>query len=335
MNPLRWLRRLFSAHRVHGPVPWTTPPWAEFFSAEEYEEFFNLVTRYFRKSGLAFTVKDGVVQLAAAGDQEECHLGLQNLAQVCHRNQRSAWPAIVSAHFDGMQKLGRENAALDARLADFSRVAELLAIRIWPRSFLDSVSPEHILYREDLEGTVSVLVYDLPSSLKNVHPRETETWNKSPEELFEIALKNVHENCIPNVHVEDLGNNVHVTLLSDESFLTASHALMLEQHPSVIGTHGTLVGVPHRHALLCFPIEDQRVIQAVNMMIPIVYGMEREGPGSISPFLYWYRDGIYTALPYEVIEKELHFYPPDDFMKLLNELAGDEDNPDSGDEWKQ
>jgi hypothetical protein len=52
--------------------------------------------------------------------------------------------------------------------------------------------------------------------------------------------------------------------------------------------------------------------------------MEREGPGSITPNLYWYRDGRFTLLPYEIANKQFNFRPPDELVDLMNQLAADE-----------
>jgi hypothetical protein len=125
----------------------------------------------------------------------------------------------------------------------------------------------------------------------------------------------------PDVSQQDLGEGVTLTLFSDESFFVASHALLLEEHPECVGPFGALVGVPHRHVMLVFPIHDLRVLPAIHMMIPIIAGMERDGPGSISPLLYWYKDGDYTTLPYNIDKNTLNFTPPEDFLAVLNLLG--------------
>ena len=36
--------------------------------------------------------------------------------------------------------------------------------------------------------------------------------------------------------------------------------------------------------------------------------------------LFWYKDGTYTELPYKFENGKLQFFPPDNFVELLNEL---------------
>ncbi|HEX2898851.1 MAG TPA: hypothetical protein VHS96_03930, partial [Bacteroidia bacterium] len=72
------------------------------------------------------------------------------------------------------------------------------------------------------------------------------------------------------------------------------------------------------------PIEDSSVIKAINMMIPMTYGMHHEGPGSISANLYWYRQGKFMKLPYNIGNQSLNFQPPSDFVAMLDYLAYEE-----------
>ena len=48
-----------------------------------------------------------------------------------------------------------------------------------------------------------------------------------------------------------------------------------------IGTEGALIGVPHRHTVIINPIESLEVAKAINILIPIINGMNIEGPVSI------------------------------------------------------
>jgi hypothetical protein len=301
--------------------PVSVPPWASFFTPPQYQCFVGHVENHFRRQQQKFTLKDGVVLLdrpPAEGFQQH---GLANLAQLCYRNEEKDWADIIAEHFRTLRKSHAEQSLLETRLDDFERVRELLAVRLWPVDYLPELSRDRFIRRHDLPGTLTALVFDLPSSVRNVTPEEARRWGKSPEELFEIGLTNVRENCIPDASEQDLGDGVTVSLLSDESFFVASHALLLEDRPECLGAFGALVGVPHRHVLLTYAIEDLGVLHAINLLVPIIMGMEKEGPGSISSCLYWYKDGKFTDLPYHVKNKVLHFDPPEEFVDVLNLLG--------------
>jgi hypothetical protein len=318
-----FFRRIFDKFKPSpkkGAVP---PSWASFLTPEQYQMFVDRVGEHFTNQKRRFTLGDGVVYVEDRKTGGKQQLGLLNLAQMCARNEPKDWAEIISDHFRTLEKSYSEQKVLDERIDDFARVAELLAVRLWPEQYLTDLGERNkILHRKELPGTISALVFDLPSSIRNVTPEEVKSWGKSETELFRIGLANVMENCIPDVSDQDLGDGITLTLFSDESFFVASHALLLEEHPDCIGSFGTLVGIPHRHVMLAFPIQDRRVLQAIPMMIPIIAGMERDGPGSISPFLYWYKDGDFTKLPYRIEKNTLDFTPPEDFIEMVN-LLGD------------
>jgi len=330
---MRWLsdiwNRIFPGKRS---AVAEAPSWANFFSADEYNRFIDLIERYFREKKLRYRLGDGVVFLEQTQRGDNHQLGLFNLAQLCARHSADDWNGIITDHFQTMEKSQREQHVLEERLTDFERVEELLSIRLWPEDYLGQIDSEKIIHRVDLPGTISALVFDLPSSIRNVTPEEAETWGKSHEELFAIALEQVRENCIPDKSDQQLSPQVAVRLLSDESFFVASHALLLDDyHSECVGGFGSLVGIPHRHVLLAYPIEDLNVVPAINLLIPILVGMEREGPGSISPRLYWYRHGEFTDLPYSIKDRSLNFFPPTEFVELLNllgegEIGGEEED---------
>lgn len=304
------------------------PAWATFFSHAQYRHFRRLIEGYFHGKHQPFAWGEGVITLRPDEPGNLQQLGLVNLAQLCARNDPREWAQIVSDHFQTLEKSQTEQKALQERLDDFDRVAELLAVRLWPEDYLGELDRTRMIYRRDLPGTISALVYDLPSSIRNVTPEEAQGWPADHDRLFQIALSNVRETCIPDVSQQELGEGVEVTLLSDESFFVASHALLLDEESPCLGTFGALVGVPHRHVMVAYPIESMRVVQAIPRMIAVVAGMEREGPGSISARLYWYQNGDYVDLPYEIKGDSLHFSPPEEFVEMLN-LLGEADDAGS------
>jgi hypothetical protein len=48
--------------------------------------------------------------------------------------------------------------------------------------------------------------------------------------------------------------------------------------------------------------------------------MFEQGPGSISPDLYWWREGSVTLLPSQFDGSNIQFMPPDEFVQALNAL---------------
>lgn len=316
--------------------PERAPAWASFFTAEQYGRFHRLIDSHFAKKGQAIVWGDGVLTLKPDDPRGLHQLGLVNLAQLCARNVGDDWAQIIDDHFNTLDKSQVEQRVLEERLLDFERVRDLLSIRLWPQDYEKELDVDRMIHRRDVPGAISALVYDLPSSIRNVTPDEAKSWGRPMNELFDIALKNVRETCIPDVSEQDLGDGLKVMMLSDESFFVASHALSLEEHyPACVGPFGALVGIPHRHVLLAYPIESLAIIQAIPKLIAVIIGMERDGPGSISPRLYWLQNGEFVDLPYQVDDNTLKFAPPESFMEMLNllgDLEGDDDDDDDDDD---
>lgn len=310
---------------------WRPPPpsWARFFTKAEYYRFLHEVESYFKKRGLPIAIQDSVVNILSGmpGGVQRC--GLLNLAQRCKQEpDQAAWSELIAAHFDGFERHLAESARVQELVADFERIAPLLALRLYPGSYLDGETATHCVYRTDLPGTVTVLVYDLPSSIQNVRPADVAVWGREVDELFEIALDNIRLHSHPQRTEVACGDGLALQVLSGPDYFVASHALLLDEHPDCVGLYGALVGVPHRHALLAYPIRDVRVLKVVQPMLAAIIGMELSGPGSISAQLYWYHGGSFAPLPYRISRNRLIVEPPTPFLEMLQSLAGtDEEEP--------
>ena len=57
-------------------------------------------------------------------------------------------------------------------------------------------------------------------------------------------------------------------------------------------------------------------------MVVMASNLCAEGPGSISPNLFWWRDGQIRTLPTRETDEHYEFVPPDDFVNdVLEKLA--------------
>jgi hypothetical protein len=297
--------------------------------------FLRAVEDHFRRRGRAVRIRDGVVYLSddeasrgggrGGGDDNDqdagpSQLGLQNLAQLCAQVEPAQWPQTIARHFDALESSRAEAAVALADVEDYEKVKSLLAVRLMPK---EGVPLDTMVYREDLDGTISNLVFDLPSSIRTVHVDEERRWPVGQSEIFRTALANTRRLSAPETAEVDLGDGVKLTAVTGSDNYVTTHALMLDEHPEWLGPHGALFAVPHRHALLVFPIRDAGVLQAVQKLALIARGMEKEGPGSITSNLFWYRraDGKSVHLPYEIKDKEFIFRPPPEFVAMLEEAV--------------
>jgi hypothetical protein len=297
------------------------PAWAAFFTREQFETFVNALGAYFQqrhRSKIKFADPNAPRMSVTGGSFPPGHYGVMNLAQVCNQVPGDEWPQRIADHFDALALAAKDHEQFNARAAAFEQVKELIAVRLGDEASLPS---DKLLFRRDLPGTISYLVFDLPHSVESV-PRETpERWGKSVDELFALGLANVKSSARPDVEQVEIQPGVSFTAYSGESFFTASFALLLDDLPGATGEHGTLVAVPHRHMLLFHRIDDaDGAIRAVQHLGVLAVNLDEQGPGSISPNLYWYRAGTFTNLPFRIEGEDFVFRPPEEFMEMLESL---------------
>ena len=107
--------------------------------------------------------------------------------------------------------------------------------------------------------------------------------------------------------------------MAGDSFYVATRALYLGE--LLDGAQHAVFAIPNRHVLLWHPITDLSVATAMLPMYQVTLGMFRDGPGSISDQLYWWRDGDIVHLPHRMDGRRAAFAPPDEFVELLNGLT--------------
>lgn len=297
------------------------PDWAKFFAPDEYRAFLGAVDGEMRRRQIPFEFGDGTVLVTPPGG-EKADYGLLNLAQTCHATPRSDWASTIQEHFDNAFRSTRDSEELDARCDKLEAVRSCLKVRLYHTDYRDQMDGSGLVHREPAEGLIETLVYDLPGSVRTVPPDHATRWGVPEDELFRIGLANVKaERPPPVAQTFDVGKGAVIRALVGDSFFTASHVLFLEDHLDPRPEFGAVIAVPHRHAVLFHAIVDMRVVAAVNSMIPIAYGMYQEGPGSLSPGLYWWRPGSLTALPSKVTAQSISFSPPASFVsEVLNKV---------------
>lgn len=297
----------------------SVPSWARFMESGQFQALVDLVSAELERREIPFDfdVEGGLVRLPKP-ENDGAALGLVNLAQICHQSPFHTWPATVAQHVGRSIDLASESdGTIEELVNDFEQARKRLKFRLYPS---DVGSDIFMTLVEPMSGVKAVLVFDMPETIHSVRQDHIEAWGRSLEELFAIALANVKAEDPVEQKSYSIDETASVSLLGGGSFFTASHALCLDDYLSPVPDAGALVAVPHRHAVIYHPIVDQGVVVAINTMIPMALGMFREGPGSISPNLYWWHDGHYTLLPAEIGTSTIEFKPPEEFIEMLSQF---------------
>jgi hypothetical protein len=296
------------------------PDWAGPMSAGEAARLAATLEEDLTRRGLAFTIGDGFVRIERPGQAaDSTEYGLSNLAQLCHQLGDEPWQAVVAQHFDNLFAAEDAAAELDRTATDFERVRSMLKVRLFPGPGLGGPEPRSPVSWEFAPGITAAFVYDLPTSVSTVSEEHLAAWSREPADLMSIAVDNVRGDAVQEQRIGDDGGASPVMACVADHFFVASHALLLDELLPA-EANGAVFAVPHRHALLYAPVVDLGIIESLNRLIVTGVSMFQQGPGSISPGLYWWRHGSVTLLPSQFDGRKVGFAPPDEFVAVLNGL---------------
>lgn len=294
------------------------PVWAAGLSRDDAHQLLRLVKTYFERHGLSLTeTAEGTFRIEGGSAEDQgMMVGLWNLAQLCAQTDREAWPQVVEEHFDFLGQGLVEQERLLATIDDFGSVRDYLTLRVYEEGY-SQLSATRLVSRCDLPGTITALVFDLPSVVRCTTREETAAWGRSDAELWRIALENLRGRAVPD-EIDRIGPaGAEVVFMGGDSHFVASGVLLLEERPELLGRYGSIVAIPHRHVLLGHPVDDWSVLEPVQrVLMPVVAQLWAEGPGSISPHLYWYRSGLFELIEAEVLEDRIR-YPAEDRLRQM------------------
>lgn len=271
------------------------PAWASILNRTRFDRFMALIRERLERSGERFNVGEGFVDVER--EIGTASLGLGNLLQICHRAPVDDWPTLIDEHFTALLRIGATGLVMpgDDLLADPEKAQWALRLRLLPASHVAGMA--QVAAREDLPGVMTTLVLELPSDIRALTWEDCKRFAVPPAQLFQTALDNVRRRNPPQVmRVDDDEAPVRFLYSGKGDYFAATHALLLPRHKGCMGRFGALVAVPHRHMVAVHAIEDERVVTAILRLMPFVQQCYRDGPGSITPSMFWHHDGRFEPL---------------------------------------
>jgi hypothetical protein len=292
------------------------PEWAQPMSRQDADAFVEAVNGDLDRRGLAHTMGEGQVSIERNGQSSD--YGLTNLVQLCQQVGRRDWSAAITSHFDNLFAAADADAEIREMARSFDGIRSMFKVRLYPDASLGGMEPNPPASWELAPGLTAAFVYDLPTTVSTANAEQVQAWGIHHDELLTVALDNLRADAVDDQPIGE-GRSAVVACVADH-FFAAPHALLLGERLPPDATAGAVFIVPHRHALLFAPMVDVGVVQSINQLIPMGVSMFQQGPGSISPGLYWWRDGSVSMLPAQFDGKAVQFSPPDEFVRALNAL---------------
>ena len=248
------------------------------------------------------------------------HVSMRNLRQLARQVPRDDWPALVSDHISTIVTAIEE--PLD--LSNFELAQHLLRTRIYPAEADNGM----LASRPFAPGLIEAVVVDTPTTVRTVTVDEMNGWPVSGDALFMLGRSNVRGDGPLQVDEDELGG-VRVVVLHGWTFYAATHLAWLEEYLP-IGPYGALVVAPNRSQIVAHPLLPSGSCPRARYRAAVTAARElqaharrayEEGPGSLSPHLYWWRMGELTLL--DVRYQGDAVVLPDEFTSVLTKLAAE------------
>ena len=211
--------------------------------------------------------------------------GLVNLAQELASIPEEEWPDLV----------GERLALLGAINPDFPPGYEQAGPNLRVRLSADGSEPGWAAFRPICDGLDEVLMMRNDVGCITVSPGQVEEWGVSIERVFGDAREQTIWDEPRERRILAKGGSRLVWVRAN--FFASSVLLSLDHLLSRNNRFGAVAMAPCRDALLYTEVTDDRITSSVAGMIEIGSQWYVDGPGSISPEVFWYRrDGSITRL---------------------------------------
>lgn len=296
------------------------PEWAACFAdTGELSRFEGAVRDHFAVSDMNAVVEDGWVVLEGA---EQQRYGLQNLAQKCKLEPQRDWPAVIAEHFEAMFDGEARAGEAEALLESFETARDHLVVRLWETADVQEMITDGVS-EERIPGLSCVLMLDQDRAAMSVPAEAAAAWGVETPDLIDIAIENVLrlEAGSEPVSMAQGAKATRLMLFEGATMYGAAVALRLERVRGMMGRQGALVSVPTRDTVFAVPIDDGGFVEDLGPILQVTMYAEKSGPGAVSAGLWWYRDGVWTELPYALEGGKLQFMPPAEFNEMVGGLG--------------
>jgi hypothetical protein len=237
---------------------------------------------------------------------QRLHIGMRNLRQLARQVPRDDWPALVADHVGTIITAIEE--PLD--LSDFALVRGLLRSRVYPVE----ARTGRLISRPFAPGLIEAIVADTPTTVRTVVTDDAADWRVSDEELFAVGREGVRADGPLDCDVID---ETGIRVLEGSTFYAATHLVWLESYFDP-GPYGALAVAPTRSTIAACPIRKDTALLTAERLRNFAADAHEDGPGSLTPDLFWWRRGTLTLLDHRASTGPAAL--PPDFLRFVESL---------------
>jgi hypothetical protein len=244
-------------------------------------------------------VRKGTIQLKGGQDMQA--FNLDNLILKCAGTpDKSQWESVVKEHFQNLFAAVDEQKKINP--ADFESIRKYLTLRIYAQEYLTQRGgTAGFVVRNDLQGTSTMLMLDLPGAFVPVEKAVFDGWQKTQSEVFGIAQSNVNGQKIGKVTRTFPVNpgEIEITFLGNEDY-AASYALDLAGNaPELVREWGAVVIMPNKRLVnICkvSPVRPLNFVKFIQYTREAVGRFYAQHAQPISDQYFWYCGGKFTRI---------------------------------------
>ncbi len=235
-------------------------------------------------------------------------IAVDDLRARCDLLPRKQWEGVLVEALQALAVAGEARADLAA----YAVAGPLLRSRVQSEG---SVLADDCVRGALCEGLVEVLHVEHEGALSPVPPSVADGWDVPAPELLARGRRQALDVEQPSVEPVDLGADGVVAVQTSSPFAGSQ----VHRLDTLLGLpdDGALVALPTRHLLLAAPLRTRAgALDAAQALLLNAEALWRQGPGGLSPDLFWLRAGQLVHLP----GTSASLSPPLEFVRVLDGL---------------
>ncbi len=285
---------------------------------EEARHLRSLLIQSFAQRGVEVIARQGV--LVGADGME---YSLTNLASVVNTLDLSDWPEMADHFVDVM--LGAQQRPIPTSLPE---IADIVVPRLLPDdTFAERpMGPQAVALTP---GLCVAMALDYPDSVVTLGDEQALADLGGWAAIEPLALANLRKRAWPDHQTLEANGGASIEVLHSDDHFVASNVLLFDELlASILGIeipeHGVVFCVPNRHVLAFHVLTDDTVLAALGALAQVAVLQYNEGPGSLSPDLY-YRSagGRITRVTHRDRAEEMIVDLAGEFGEVVERLTGE------------
>ncbi len=290
-------------------------------SAVDYRHLVDKSVEMVQKEFKVVEVRDGGILVEYDGSVAVFYL--DNLIKKCnlYASNDKERDQVIEDHFNNMKDSYQKETEID--YSNFDSIKNNLSLRIYPSDFLESFGKvDPYLIRTHLEGTYTVLMFDLPGAFTPVKREFFDQWEISEDKAFQIAQQMVsQQEMYKESQVFEIDKaEFEVHFLENEDYAASYILDIANSEPDLVGEWGSVIAIPNKEIVSICKVSPEKPVDFVNyikVFYPINLQFHEEHPQPISPHFFWFYDGKFTKIIVRATKKTVEVVAPFGLTELM------------------